>query len=209
MRKMILFDWDGTLVKNIPIVFASALEVLRTYKKPTNVTMREYISELNNSNGSYIEFYRARGVTASREEINRIFFAHYAKSESLVNLENNVFQILSLLQDEHITGLITAQNEFAVRPLIKRFGIENLFCLLYFHIIDKSSVISRLLFEQEIHPQNCLYVGDTPSDIRHAKKAGVRSVAFLNGHVPYDLLMVEKPHHQIRDIIELLDIIGS
>ena len=63
---------------------------------------------------------------------------------------------------------------------------------------DRSEIIQQALVElqQQGHPchrQKTYVIGDTPSDIRAAKKLGLQSVAVATGHYSQEELLKEQP----------------
>jgi Predicted phosphatases len=106
-----------------------------------------------------------------------------------------------------IIGIITMQKDFLVLPLLIKFGINYCFNYLEFNTFDKKAAIQKILAKENVDPQECCYVGDAPSDIRHGKKAGVKTAAFLSGYIPEDLLLKAEPDFTIRNFAEILQVI--
>ena len=53
-----------------------------------------------------------------------------------------------------------------------------------------------------VSPEDCLYVGDLPSDIRAGKRAGVKTVAVLTGLTSRERLKREKPDFMYENLQE-------
>lgn len=205
MRKAVLFDWNGTLLDDIPVWYDSVKEIFRVYEK-TPPTMEEYFREWE---GDYLKIYQSRGITVSREEMNKVYGLYYEAHVKTAVLNFRAKEVLSnlFLRKNTFVGLITAQPRELVVPLLDKFDIGGFFLYRAFHVLDKKETIRRLLKREDIDPKNCYYVGDTPSDMRHAKKAGVVAVSFLNGYVPEDLIMNSAPDFIIRNLEEILKIV--
>jgi len=54
-------------------------------------------------------------------------------------------------------------------------------------------------------PEECLYVGDSPIDVKTGKAAGTPTIAVLTGVGDYESLSKEKPLKIVKDIKELLN----
>lgn len=189
--KIILFDWNGTIFDDIPIWYESICGIFRRYGQQPP-TIAEYFRELE---GDYLKIYRSRGIEASRDELNAIYEPRYESLIHTATIFPDVRSTLKLIAEKGIAmGLITAQKEFLVAPILDKFDINSFFKYREFHVLDKQGVIRRILEKEKVVPQDCWFVGDAPSDIRHAKKAGIVSVAFLTGRIPEDLVIAAEPH---------------
>ncbi len=69
--------------------------------------------------------------------------------------------------------------------------------------------IMRAVSLLQADPQECLYVGDLPSDIRAGRRAGVRTAAVLTGLSSRKTLEKEKPDFIFEDLKELAFHVGS
>lgn len=198
--KIILFDWNGTLIDDIPIWYESVKEVFFTFNRQPP-TIAEYFSELE---GDYLEIYRSCGVTSSREDLNAIYEPLYEARVHEANLFSGVEKTLRTQQDHGTTmGIITAQKESLVSPLLSKFNLNQFLTYREYHALDKKTTIQRILEKERVDPQECCFVGDAPSDIRHGKRAGVATVALLSGYVPAYLLLNAEPDLCIFSIEEL------
>ena len=202
--KIMLFDWNGTILDDIPIWYESVKEIFRIFgKRPP--TIAEYFRELE---GDYVEIYRSRGIKASRDELNSIYEPFYEAHVSQATIFPNVKNTLQSLVGQGITlGLITAQKDALVSPLLDKFELDNFFRYREFHALDKRIVIHRILEEEKINPKECCFVGDAPSDIRHGRKAGVITIAFLGGYIPEDLVVHAGPTHRVHNFNEIATVI--
>ncbi|NYZ76621.1 HAD family hydrolase [Candidatus Micrarchaeota archaeon] len=53
----------------------------------------------------------------------------------------------------------------------------------------------------------CLYIGDSITDVKFARNAGVKIVCVTTGSQPKEILMREKPDYLINNLPELLDLV--
>ena len=193
--KILFCDLNGTLIDDTRIWEESFRALFHFHgKKPP--TIGQYFSELET--GDYLEVYRRRGIMAPREELNAMYEAEYKKRAHTVELYPHVRETLQFLFERRvILALITAQPQAIALPMLEKFKIDSLFRHFAFHALDKKTHLSRIVAEENTHPHECYFVGDAPSDMRHAKAVGIQAVAFLNGHVPQNLMSATKPHHYI------------
>lgn len=202
--KIALFDWNGTLLDDMPVWYASVKEIFRVYGKEPP-TIAQYFRELE---GDYLAIYRSRGIEASRDELNAIYEPFYAAHVSEATTFPQVRETLQLLVGRGLKlGLITAQQASLVSPLLEKLGLDGFFKYRAYHVLDKQATINRVLNHQGVDPAECCFVGDAPSDIRHGRKAGVVTIAFLAGYIPEDVILQSEPTLQIRNFNELTAII--
>ena len=77
-------------------------------------------------------------------------------------------------------ALVTGKGERSTVITLARFGIEA-----YFQVIETGSPqgprkvqgIREAIKQLKVAPQDCVYIGDAPSDIQAARDAGVAIVA--------------------------------
>ncbi|MEK7580305.1 MAG: HAD family hydrolase [Patescibacteria group bacterium] len=198
--KIVLFDWNGTILDDIPIWYKSVSEIFRVFGK-TPPTIAEYFKELE---GDYIQIYRSRGIEASRDELNLIYEPFYQAHIVGATLFPNIKDVLRFLNDQGIiTGIITAQKDILVSPLLDKFEIKDFFHYRVFHALDKKIVIQQILEQEKTNPTECYFIGDAPSDIRHGKKAGVVTIGFLAGYIPEELVVGAEPEYVIHNLEEI------
>ncbi len=209
--RVCLFDWDGTLLDNTPFWHETIGRLFQKYgKRSLTPSVGDFFRELDANKGDYYQIYRSRGINASRDEINATFTGIFSglMTRSDLRLVANAEDTLKTLYDSGITlGLVTTGPEDVVMPLLEKFDLLNLFKHLEFHKIDKKNAIKAVLGTENVHRRDCCYVGDAPSDVRHANNAGVVSIAYLGGYVPEELVMAAKPQMTIKDLSELTSII--
>ncbi len=205
--KMMLFDWNGTLIDDIHIVHDCLVgEIFRIFGQeppPLEIYYQGF-------SGSAIDFFRNSGIVITKEEINKIFLGCYLTRVAGAELFPGAIETIDKLKNSDlIIGLVTGQNAAASLPLLyDRFQIGSRFRYTVFESFHKESSIRNLLAMAKIEPDECCYVGDSPSDVRHAKKAGVVSVGFANGKVPLELLMKERPMFIIDRLENLLNFVS-
>lgn len=204
MIKMMLFDWNNTLADDFKIWWESVQKTFRVFGKQPP-TVREYFEGLKTD---YLDLYRGCGITASRRKLNAIYESCYGGHIGEVTLFPGVKKTLEFFwRQKIILGLVTQQKDFMVFPVLKKFGLDNLFGHCECHALSKTEAICRILRETEIYFDECCFVGDAPSDINSGNRIGIVTVAFLNGNVPKDLVMAAEPHFTITEFGRLRKVI--
>ncbi|MDA2936014.1 HAD family hydrolase [Patescibacteria group bacterium AH-259-L05] len=208
MHKTVIFDWNGTLLNDTKIWWDSIMEIFRV-SNATPPTVEEYFTELD-SDGSFHNIYQSRGITASLDKLNEIYEAYYSAHMYETKLYPTARATLELLeQNKTMLGLMTAQKSNLVLPLLETFDIVEFFSTMHFHIFKKPQVITEIVDQHNLDPQTCFYIGDTPSDIKHAKKAGINAIAFLNGFVPENLVLKQKPDFNVKVLQHAAELVNA
>lgn len=203
---IVLLDVNGTLFRDMPNWYAGVQKIFNFFGK-NPPTIEEYFRELK---GDYLNIYRSRGISASREELNEIYEKSYQEGLDKISLFPGVKTTLKALIQRYVKiGLVSTQKEYLVIPILYRFKIQKLFDWLEFDVIEKANVINSIIKKMEINPSECFFVGDTPSDITNANKVGATSIAFINNSIPGDLIASANPRFIIRAHREILKIVES
>lgn len=207
-KKMVLFDWNGTLIDDTSIWLKSvgAIFELRHVKLPPAEEYFRRMEELK----SLTEVYNSFGIGLTAEELNRIYQEEYQKHLKEIQLSQGAIETLKALKKRKIIlGIVSAQLKTLFDAPFLRFNLEQYFDEVIVGTQNKDLIIASLYALKGAKPENCYYVGDTPSDIRNAKKAGVKSVAYLNKHIPAEMLLSQGPDFTISDLREIPGIIKT
>ena len=204
--KVCLFDLDGTILDNMPVWRVTVEGLFAKFSKPAPTTA-EFFHELERHQGDYLQVYLKWGINASRDELNAVFQSIYEGLAPQIGLTPYaLFTLVKLTEKGVVLGLVTTQLKNVSLPVMARLEIARLFTHTRFHAIDKGSAIAEILTLEGVLPEDCCYVGDSSSDIRHANKAGVVSVAYLDRYIPRELVLSAAPRVAINSFRQLLEL---
>ncbi len=206
--KMVIFDWNGTLIDDIPIWYDSIKKIFKLHDiNPPSIG--DFFRKLEMVK-SYTEIYNSSGINLSKEELDQIYQKEYQKHLQEIRLSPGVKETLNILKQKRaVLGIITIQLGPLFDPIFLRLNLKKYFKEVIVEAREKSNIILHLCAFERIRPENCYYVGDSPSDIRQAKKAEVKSIAYLNGYIPKDLILKAEPDFVISNFEELPKLIGK
>lgn len=218
MRTAVLFDLDGTLVDSLGDIAAALDAVLLELGHPTHtreayrrfvgegarelvrralpavLDPREASRQLDDALARYKARYRAHLVDETRpyEGILELIAALRARGVLLAVVTNK----------PHDAALEVVERLFAPRTfevvLGQKDGVP--------HKPDPSGPLS-ILRALEVAPAHALFVGDSETDVRTAKNAGLRAVAVTWGLRDRQDLEASAPDHLVdhpREILALL-----
>ncbi len=209
-RITIIFDFDGTIVDSMRIMFGVVnrfaqseglkkidINEIESFREKGS---REIIRELG------IPFYKLPlFVRRIRRELEE-----YIGTTEVVDGLN---MVLSELKRRNVRmGILTSNSRRNVENFLRN-KIEDIFEFVYCgsSLFGKDRVLRQLMREKQIDRSRVVYVGDETRDIEAAKKCGVKSVGVTwgyNSRKPLEKidpdLIIDKPD----ELLKLFDLWG-
>jgi len=215
----VIFDLDGTLIDSIDIYFTIIENALKRLNLPA--VSRNRILEAAESEEFKWELVLPQDVLNRKAEIidetwtviNEIAPQMFADNLELIQGAERVVESLS--SNGLKIGLVTSTRrqylETKMQPL-KNAGVDALFeAIITSDDTEKRKPAPDPLIicaqQLDIKPGDCVYVGDTTTDIKAGKAAGMRTIAVLTGFDEYKALETEKPDAIIENVQKLLKVI--
>jgi len=208
MIKAILFDFDMTLVDSKEVGKNSLLDLKRKHHLDifplkqlwqfTHEEMVKKVAELNNHKLSW-------------QEISELNKQDMRKNYSKCSLHHP--ELLPQLKNKNIVLSIISNNSAEIiRFVLEKNGSTQYFTSIYGMEdltggLDKADIIKKFLKENKLKKTEVIYIGDTPSDMVMAKKAGVIPIAVTTGVHSKKELSEEKPKKIINSIKDLLTLL--
>lgn len=208
MVKAIFFDFDGTILDSwglIAGVFARVLdeygvEYSEEHIRMLGMRMVKILGELGVSGGLV-------------EEIGNKFFEYLEDEVREVELRGccDLSVLRGLSEDFELVIVSNARRDY-VGIGLEKLGIREFFS----RVVgadeggkDKDEIVVELIREMGLERSEVVYVGDRFSDVRFARKAGVRCVAVANecSWSSREELEAERPDFLIGNLGELKGVI--
>ncbi|MGK7920503.1 MAG: HAD-IA family hydrolase [Trichodesmium sp.] len=208
MIKVVIFDFDGTLVDTFDLIFeiTNRLSGEFGYKetKKEEIPQIEKLSPLQLINQSGISIFKVPFLlrkirTEFHQEIEKVkFFA--GMKETLFSLKNKGYQL----------GIITSNGEENVSTILQKYDLLIFdFIVSGTTLFGKHKIIRKYLKSQKIQPEEIVYVGDETRDINSAKKAKVKAIAVTWGFNSRDALSEYQPDALVDKPEELIEVINN
>ncbi len=206
-NRLILFDVDGTLIKQWDKVPSPSAMLIKTYfnldfKNSSfsgdGMTDRQILIEKlrllevkNPEEDSRLETALS-GYAAITEEIMKKFVVEPIPGVEL---------LIKLLLNKGVTlGLLTGNTEGRARIKLEKVGLWHYFKLGAFgqFTTNRSELVGIAIGEAKkvgimVTKENVFVIGDTVRDVQCAKAAGVKSIAVATGKQAAKTLAAEKP----------------
>lgn len=206
--KVIIFDFDGTIADTLDAIVSitNRLAIEFGYKPTSqeelaqlkNLTSRQIISQ------SGISIFRLpfliRKVKAElNKEIQKLRPIPGIK-EALTQLNNQGNRLV----------IITSNSKENVVAFLEKNNLQDLFVFIYSGTtFGKSKVINKLLKQENINPEQVIYVGDETRDIEAARKSNIKAIAVTWGFNSKEVLAEQNPDFLIHEPHELIDVMSA
>jgi len=203
MKKLIIFDLDGTLLNTIEDLANSTNYALKLYNFPTHK-----VDEYNFMVGNGVDNLLLRALPAEErynkdvfQMVRHEFLKHYfANADKLTKPYAGIEKLLEKLQE---TGflLAVASNKIhdATIDVVKKFFPTINFVAVFgnrtgFPIKPDPLLVEEILQIANVQKPDTLYVGDSSVDMQTAKNAGVDVVGVTWGFRPLSELQEYEPN---------------
>ncbi|MGE0809534.1 MAG: HAD family hydrolase, partial [Immundisolibacter sp.] len=205
MIRHLILDWAGTLADDRALTLAATNDTLAHFgAAPVDEATyrREFTLPVE-------RFYRRFIGDRPRDEIDAVFFAHFATRMAQSELFADVPALLHLCRLRGVAlSICSSVPTDILDGLLTRLGLRDFFRHIGGGAADKIPVLRQIVADSGVRPDETLYVGDTPHDIDAAHAAEVIAGAALYGYATEDRLRAARPDHafpNVRGIIDLVD----
>jgi HAD superfamily hydrolase (TIGR01549 family) len=201
-----IFDLDGTLVDSAADICGAIQGVLSktTQNAVPDELLKTYIGKhLAELFDDLFPDYPPAQIDALIEEYRTLY---PARLHSMTKAYPHAVEVLSQLGGRKPTA--TTKGGANTRIVLERFGllpyIDHVQGTDGFPAKPNPEVLFRAMAGLGAKPEECLFVGDSTSDMEAAKRAGVQSCAATYGYGRREELTKWSPDYWLDDLRELL-----
>jgi len=208
MIKAIVFDFDGTIVNSMKMIFETLNEALKKRGLPTIEV--ELLGQMAGLPLIDIISTKAQITESVAKEVEKdVFDAYTVFCSSSCQLLPHVESTLKALKSKKIKlGLLTTTPTKPLKAVAEKFSLNNYFDIMVAKEDAKNKPnpegLERIIEEFGVRKDECLYVGDSPIDILTGKAAGIKTVAVRTGIATAEQLEAVKPDIVIPSLEKLL-----
>lgn len=190
MKKLVVFDLDGTLVDSIYDLGNAVNFALKEYNLPLH-PMSDYYTFVGNGMEDLVR--KSLGDKGGDDElylkVRKIFDSHYnAHSNDNTSAYDGISELLETLKSKGIkTAVLTNKDQEYVGAILDKCFPNHKFDLYYGQrqgVMRKPhpQAFELLLDELKVAKDDCLYIGDSEVDVKTAFNAEVELVAVTWGY---------------------------
>jgi HAD superfamily hydrolase (TIGR01509 family) len=200
--RVVLFDWDGTLLNSHAADTRAYLSMFG------EIGVKWGVREIErNYSPNWYRVYRAARIPRARWlEADRLWALAYDKERPA--LLPGARTVLRQLEKNFVLGLVTSGNRSRVRRQLREFGLAEYFsaCVCSEDAPKKKphpAPLELALRRLRAKPDESVYVGDTAEDIEMARRAGVRPIGVLGPFPTADRMRAARPDTILSSVREL------
>lgn len=205
--KVIIFDFDGTIADTLDAIVSitNRLALEFGYKQTT----LEELAQLKNLNSRQIIDQSGISIFKLPFLIRKVK-AELSKEIQTLNPVPGMKEALTQLKNQgNSLGIITSNSKDNVMAFLETNNLQELFNFIYSGTtFGKSKVINKLLKQENINPEEVIYVGDETRDIEAARKSNIKAIAVTWGFNSKQVLAEQSPDfliHKPNDLIEVIE----
>jgi pyrophosphatase PpaX len=200
--RVILFDWDGTLLNSYAADLNAYLEMFRAMKIEWDAEKFE-----EHYSPDWYRVYRAVGLPRAKwTEADRLWRLAYSRETPA--LLPGARRIVRLLGRNFRLGIVTSGSRSRVRKQLRSFQLAELFpvCVCAEDATRRKphpAPLELALKRMRATPEEAVYIGDAPEDIEMARRAGVRAIGVLGPFPTAKRIRAAQPDLLLRSVEDL------
>ena len=200
MIRNIIFDWSGTLVDDLPAVLQASNFVLTQAGKPV-MTLAKFRAEFQLP---FTSFYDRHTPDVPMATLEKWFHAEFRRSQNSVVELPHARKFLEFCREKKFrTFLLSTVHADHFKVQCGVTGFDVFLDRPYTDVWDKREKIHAILAENNLKPEETLFIGDMEHDIATAKHGGIHSCAVLTGYNTLDQLRAAAPDLIVEHLGEL------
>jgi phosphoglycolate phosphatase len=175
----IIFDWSGTLVDDLPAVLKASNFVLTQAGKPA-MSLEQFRAEFSLP---FKKFYDRHTPEVPLEKLETWFHAEFKRAQTSVIALPHAREFLEFCRRHKIrTFLLSSVHDDHFKIQCEVTGFGEFLERPYVGVWDKREKIHGILAENNLLPDETVFIGDMEHDIETARHGGVHSCAVLTGY---------------------------
>jgi phosphoglycolate phosphatase-like HAD superfamily hydrolase len=206
--KVIIFDFDGTIADTLDAIVSitNRLALEFGYKQTT----LEELAQLKNLNSRQIIDQSGISIFKLPFLIRKVKVELSKEIQRLSPIPGIKEALTDLKNQGNSLGIITSNSKDNVMAFLGTNNLQELFNFIYSGTtFGKSKVINKLLKQENINPEEVIYVGDETRDIEAARKSNIKAIAVTWGFNSKQVLAEQSPDFLIHQPNDLIEVIGS
>lgn len=215
MKKLCIFDFDGTLFDSVDDVVICFNKALSMHNFDT-LTYEEYIERLGGNIDEMVSLILKDKNTPENIELIKNTYAkiYGASTKEHTHPFSGINEVLVELQNKNIILAINSNRiTKSIKYYVDKFFEDIDFIEIEGHNLDYPSKpspigVNKIIKKANVELSEVIYIGDSITDIKTAKNAGIDCVLVKWGYGKSDAFESDYPLSFIEDTEGLLEIIN-
>ena len=198
-----IFDYDGVLVDSLNEVISAGQDYCRSIGLGCRLN-KKIIASLDPM--TYDQLARSIDLPSDLiEPFSRFVFKRLQQADAAMPFFPGIKSLLCQLAPPN-TAIVSGNSREVIATKLGAHGLDRHIAWIFgaYEPGDKTEKIIKACSHVDADPAHTCMIGDSMSDIRHAKKAGVLSIAVTWGWQSRDVLANEEPDHIVESVDELI-----
>ena len=209
MKKIVIFDFDGTLAETLTINLQIVKDLNLSHGREITDKILNQFRDLTAT-----DFLRQNKIS----KLKLFLYSRRIKKELGNRMDRvNIFpgmkeEIGKMHKAGYRMGILSSNDRRNIDLFLEKYKIANFFDFIYTekNIFSKDVKLQFIMQFLKLKYEDVLYVGDEARDIEAAKKVGLKNIAVTWGYNSIKILkktgpdaLVEKPKQLIKTIESL------
>ncbi len=217
MKKLVVFDWNGTLLADTRACMAADNHVLETFGG-TPVSLKQYRDTMIIP---AINFYVKHGCNREKlvnnsQRLGEVFHSFYEPRAAKCRSRKGARALLEWLSKNNIQSIVLSNHTTeGINFQLKRLKINKYIS----EVIANSSLdnsmkkrnkkekLEQYLLQHNYQPTEAIIIGDSMEETEIGKSLSIESVAISEGYYSTARLKKAIPNFFIHNLLELIDIL--
>ena len=212
MKRLCIFDFDGTLMDSVDDVVTSFNKALTLYDLPT-LTRQDYIGYLGGNIDEIVSLVLGDKSTPENIEVfKKVYLDFYESSKKEATVPfSGAHDILERLQENDVLLAINSNRfTYSIELFVDRFFRDIDFIAIEGHVMDFPSKpdphgINEIIKRADVSLDDAIYIGDSITDIETARNAGIDCAIVRWGYGNEDDWESDYILEAIDDFSQILD----
>ena len=201
-HKVLLFDFDGTLANSFQVVQEVFYELTNHPRINDEAVIRKFRQM------PILKVAKALGI--SPWQVPRLVVQGRKAMQRRMNDIHPFEGIPEVLEALHNDGykmfILSSNSAHNVQKFLNTYHLGVYFTRVYggVGLLGKSGAIKRVMRQNGLHAEDCVYIGDEARDVDGAKKANVQVISVAWGYNDQSLLLQHEPDVLVETPAQLL-----
>ena len=204
MIRNIIFDWSGTLVDDLPAVWQATNHVLAQSDR-AEMTLEQFRAEFALP---FTTFYEKHTPHVPFPQLEAWFHERFQAVQSSVCALPHAAGFIEFCRAQRLRSFLlsTVRRDY-FDSQHRACGFGEFLEKGYLGVWDKRQKIHEIIAENNLRPEETLFIGDMQHDIETARHGGIHSCAVLTGYNTLDQLRLAQPDLIVEHLGELREIL--